>query len=581
MGVIGTGLDGVVGLLTIVVRIPLLLIVMGFQTIMTGIMMLGGSNAEGFLTPDDLFFNRIGLTNIDFFDFSGNVSAIQTIRVNVATWYYVLRILSIIILLAVLIYIGIRMAISTVASDQAKYKTMLMDWAVSFALVFFLNYIIMFTIEANNALVGLLEGPVRTKIGEGVVKELAIRSAIGIKATVAWGSLIVYSMLIGMTTAFLFSYVKRMLTIGFLIIISPLITITYSIDKAGDGRAQALNTWLKEFMFTVLIQPFHCIIYIVFISSAMDLLKTDSSLPKMVLAILCMSFIWKAEKIIKEIFGFGAAGSSLGDTVASMAAVKQIGAAVAKAGSIGGKAIKQTTFGKNISNRVNNTKIGNASRGAGDKVGGLVKSIGKAGFPVGAGIVAASFEKGLNSPANAAQVGIETYNATKAILYGDPKVAGSKQNVQQSENELKKYSDLISKNNNFNFSDYTTNTTHKNNLRSYAQSLIGTNMNMLNNDIQRALSDLRRTNPTAYDPSTTIGMQNLRNIQDMALDDSLDFNDPSTNPLGHAWTAEEKQVVTAIQIRNLAQAVQNTHDQYQAAGSGNPNVDVDTFIDSL
>lgn len=175
---IGTVIDGVVGLLTIVVRIPLLLIVMAFQGIVTGISLLGGSNIDGILTPDDLFFNRVGLTNIDFFDFSGNASVIQTIRINVATWYYVLRILSIVILLAVLIYIGIRMAISTIASDQAKYKRMLMDWAVSFALVFFLNYIIIFTIETNNALIGLLEKPIRTKIGVGVTTQLAIRSAV-------------------------------------------------------------------------------------------------------------------------------------------------------------------------------------------------------------------------------------------------------------------------------------------------------------------------------------------------------------------------------------------------------------------
>ena len=230
---IGTVIDGVVGLLTIVIRIPLLLIVMALQAILTGISMLGGSNIEGILTPDDLFFNKVGLTNIDFFDLSGNTGVIQTIRVNVATWYYVLRILAIIILLVVLIYIGIRMAISTVASDQAKYKNMLMDWVTSFALVFFLNYIIMFTVEANNALIGLLEIPVRTKIGSGITTQLAIRSAVGV-ATVSWGSLIVYAMLVGMTTAFLFSYVRRMLTIGFLIIISPLITITYSIDKAGN-----------------------------------------------------------------------------------------------------------------------------------------------------------------------------------------------------------------------------------------------------------------------------------------------------------------------------------------------------------
>lgn len=575
---IGTVIDGVVGLLTTVVRIPLLLIVMAFQIIMTGIAMLGGSNIEGILTPDDLFFNRVGLTNIDFFDFSGNASVIQTIRINVATWYYVLRILSIIILLAVLIYVGIRMAISTVASDQAQYKRMLIDWAVSFALVFFLNYIIMFTIEANNALVGLLEGPVRTKIGVGITTQLAIRSAIGV-ATVSWGSLIVYAMLVGMTTAFLFSYIKRMLTIGFLIIISPLITITYSIDKIKDGRAQALETWLREFMFTVLIQPFHCIIYIVFVSSAIDLLSWEGSIPKMVLAIVCMSFIWKAEKIVKEIFGFNAAGSSLGDTVASMAAVRQIGQAVTKAAGTGGKVISQTTFGKNVSNRVSNTRIGQAGKKFADT--GYGKWIKQTGLPLGAGAVAAGFEAGLNSPANAAQVGVQTYESTRALMMGNPNAPGTRQNVELSEKDLKRFSELISNNNNFNFSNYSTNTTHKNNLKAYAQSLIGSNMDMLNSDIHTALNHLRTVNPAEYDPHTASGMQHLKDLQDMALDAHLDFNDPATNPLGHNWTREEQDVITAIQVRNLAQAVQNTHAQYNAAGSSDPSLDIDNFIDGL
>ena len=47
------------------------------------------------------------------------------------------------ILLCVLIYVGIRMAISTVASDKAAYKKMLVDWACSLALIFLLQYIIL------------------------------------------------------------------------------------------------------------------------------------------------------------------------------------------------------------------------------------------------------------------------------------------------------------------------------------------------------------------------------------------------------------------------------------------------------
>ena len=154
LSVIGTGVDGLVGILSKIPQLVFLLIGMAVQGLIGQIAKIGGSSIEGFLTPDDILFNRVGITEIDFFNFSGETSVVNTIRTNIATWYYILRILAIVILLAVLIYIGIRMAISTVASEQAQYKRMLTDWIVSFVILFLLNYIIIFTIEANNALVG-------------------------------------------------------------------------------------------------------------------------------------------------------------------------------------------------------------------------------------------------------------------------------------------------------------------------------------------------------------------------------------------------------------------------------------------
>ena len=70
----------------------------------------------GFLTPDDIFFNRVALTNINFFDFNCGPS-LKVIRQNVAAWYYTLRIFAISALLVVLLYIGIRMAIGARVSD--------------------------------------------------------------------------------------------------------------------------------------------------------------------------------------------------------------------------------------------------------------------------------------------------------------------------------------------------------------------------------------------------------------------------------------------------------------------------------
>jgi len=68
-------------------------------------------------------------------------------------------------------------------------------------------------------------------------------------------------------------YFKRFITVGFLITISPLITISYAIDAAGDGKTQIFNTWLKEMVFNIFIQVIHAIIYIIFVISAAEIAK--------------------------------------------------------------------------------------------------------------------------------------------------------------------------------------------------------------------------------------------------------------------------------------------------------------------
>ena len=111
-----------------------------------------------------------------------------------------------------------------------------------------------------------------------------------------------------------------MVKIGFLIIISPLISLTYSIDKMGDGKAQALGKWLKEYVYTILIQPFHCVMYMAFVRTALTLLVDTSAVTVLgipllespeynqlangVLAILCLKFINDGEKVVRKIFGF-------------------------------------------------------------------------------------------------------------------------------------------------------------------------------------------------------------------------------------------------------------------------------------
>lgn len=332
-------LDGLFGILLYPIRLIILALGGIFNIIIRGIASIGGEGGEGLLISlKDIIFTttatkggqgdtNVPIVAIDFFNIDNNVSSeVEQIRQGIANWFYVFRNLSIVISLCVLIYTGIRMAISSIAEDKAKYKTMITNWLVQMVLIFFMQYIIFFTIGLNISLVDALnpssnageQGDISVDYMDSLY-ETALKS---VYLTEGLGAAIVYCVLLGMTFIFLIMYIKRMITIGFLIIISPLVTITYSIDKMGDSKSQALNTWLKEFVYNVLIQPFHCIIYLVFASIAMSLLTVGNAgnFGAPVFAILCIMFMNKAEDILRKIFAFENA-KSLGSGLASAAMI--------------------------------------------------------------------------------------------------------------------------------------------------------------------------------------------------------------------------------------------------------------------
>lgn len=258
----------------------------------------------------DIIFNKSGATTAGFFGGIGipdyqAAEVINDICNTVTKWYYIIRNLSIAALLFILLYIGIRMAISTVADKEAKYKKMLIDWAVSLALVFVLHYIMIITFYINNTLVYTLSkvSPLNDLNFAGDWWPLfgeALTPLIGIDEAIIICGISVTEFL------FFIMYIKRFITLAFLIVIAPLITITYAIDKLGDGKSQALNTWLKEFIFTVIIQPFHCILYMVLIIPVLKNMDGSNSIGAGILYILMLNFIRQGETIVKKIFNIKA-----------------------------------------------------------------------------------------------------------------------------------------------------------------------------------------------------------------------------------------------------------------------------------
>lgn len=397
------------------------------------------------LTLEAMFANEVPLLDVNFFsetrdglitDADGN-KYIETItqtgqkikmkstaielRPVISKWYFALRNLAIVALLSILVYIGIRILISSSADDKAKYKQRMMDWLVAMCLLFFMHYIMAFAVKLTEEITkavnsmnepyyitfgdsdsklkdykyeagsGDSEGENIFNVSDGLGKTLYDNNIItdyNGKYIFMWptnltgkarielqleptedlteddiemrqfGYTVIYLALVMYTILFLFRYLKRVMMLAFLTIIAPLMAMTYPLDKLQDGSAQGFNTWLKEYIFNLLIQPVHLILYTVLIGASMDLVADN-----IVFALVALGFILQAEKILRKFFGFEkastvAGGSALGGALA-MQGISQMSKLIAK----GGKGGKSGGGGNNGGRPGDNRRVRTADSG--------------------------------------------------------------------------------------------------------------------------------------------------------------------------------------------------------------------------
>lgn len=282
-------------------------------------------------------------------------STAKQLQSAISNGYSFLRDIALVALLSVLVYIGIRIIISSTSSDKAKYKQLLIDWIVAICLLFVMQYIMsgsnlivkkitdllssagypqyLVVLDAEQtkeavkqindasdgtrsvlAELGVLgkDQDANTLISTandgtkylnwntnlfGILRVEAQFSKSG-KMTYA-GFMIMYVMLCLFTIYFIFTYLKRVIYMAFLTIIAPLVALTYPIDKINDGKAQAFNMWFKEYIFNLLIQPLHLLLYTVLVSSAIELASEN-----VLYSIVAIAFLIPAEKLMRKFFGF-------------------------------------------------------------------------------------------------------------------------------------------------------------------------------------------------------------------------------------------------------------------------------------
>ena len=301
----------------------------------------------------------------------------------ISQWYTAIRNIAIVLSMSVLLYVGIRMLLASVAQEKAKYRQMLLDWIVGVCLLFFMHYIMAFSVSIVKVFNEMLSstvtiGSITTPTGEEIelepeqqeafqaymkqhsanrmvimendekeriskkLEDLGMESFINtdtdpdqimwltnlmgvvrIRTQVSHGEStfigygIAYVVLVLFTLYFSWVYLKRVLYMAFLTLIAPLVALTYPIDKISDGQAQGFNKWLKEYIFNLLLQPLHLLLYTILVTSAIELATTN-----ILYTLVAIGFLIPAEKILRNFFGFekastppSAAGIVAGATV--------------------------------------------------------------------------------------------------------------------------------------------------------------------------------------------------------------------------------------------------------------------------
>ena len=205
-------------------------------------------------SPENIFGNRIAALDVNFLrsntytaiNSSGKAedaakSSASAVSTTISVWYKGFRNVALVGLLSVLVYLGIRILISTAATDKAKYKENLKDWLVALCLVFVIHILMSGILMLSDKVTELFsdtDNSIYTvKVNNSQTFNTNLTGLIRLKAqgedwqdTTAYA--IMYLVIVVYTAIFTFMYFKRFLYVAFLTMIAPLVALTYPIDKA-------------------------------------------------------------------------------------------------------------------------------------------------------------------------------------------------------------------------------------------------------------------------------------------------------------------------------------------------------------
>lgn len=252
--------------------------------------------------------------------------------------------------IVILVYMGIRIIIVSTADKKARFKQFLVDWVKGVAILFLFPYVIRYTILLNHAIVTYIDvkkdndlfednsasisddtkdlnDAHNVDISEEDVAEMIengnyMDQMLGMaKEEGRLSYAICWFIMLIQLIQFWVIYMMRLIKVIFLIAIFPLVTISYAIDKIGDGKSQAFDHWFKEFVLEVFAQTFHAVNYVIIMGIVFEFADSNYFL-----AIIGITYVSKGSDIIRSLFaqmrGGGAGGPM--SPVASLAKAKML-----------------------------------------------------------------------------------------------------------------------------------------------------------------------------------------------------------------------------------------------------------------
>ncbi len=262
-------------------------------------------------TLDKLFFGDFKFLDINIFNINtskdsnskGN-EANANLKKGIAVWTNATRGFAVGISLILFILGAIMLMINSTRTDAkansiASLKNFLTDTVKGLLIALLITVVLALILIAHDIVIGMFN-VLRYKMLENGAQSAEViiyKNVLSVKVLKGYGysvSFVAFLFMSAYHIKFFTIYINRLLTIGFLIVVSPIISVTYAIDKIGDGKSQVLSNFFKEFVDAVLVGLIYPMLYLVYIYA---LAPITASSP--LLSLFVITQFSRAEKTIK------------------------------------------------------------------------------------------------------------------------------------------------------------------------------------------------------------------------------------------------------------------------------------------